>query len=126
MGEAKRTDIKCAGCGKQIPVTTGEGHTGIAKCDCGATTYVQGDPGPILEQLNGLLTKVPALLQSFKDSRRKGFETGLDEALHDVSRELAVEILKEDQGLRERLKDAVRGALDDGLPRDEGDGGEAR
>lgn len=122
MGEAKRTEIKCAGCGKKIPVTAGEGHMGIAQCDCGATTYVQGEPGPVLEQLNELLSKAPALLQQFKDSRRKGFETGLDEALHDASRELTLEILREDPGLRERLKDVVRDALENGLPGKEGSG----
>lgn len=111
----KRTDIKCGGCGKVIPVTTGEGHTGIAKCDCGATTYVQGEPGAVLEQLNELLGKVPAILKEFKQSRRKGFETGLDEALHEVSRELSIEILKEDKELREALKDHVRGSLEAGL-----------
>jgi hypothetical protein len=121
MGEAKRTEIKCAGCGKKIPVTTGEGHTAIAKCDCGATTYVEGEPGPVLKELNELLTKVPALLQNFKDTRRKGFETGLDEALHDTSREIAFEILREDQSLRKRFKELVRGVLEDSIPEREGD-----
>lgn len=111
----KKIDIKCAGCGKVIPVTTGEGHTGIAKCDCGATTYVQGEPGAVLEQLNELVAKVPALLRQFRDSRRKGFETGIDDALHEISHELATEILKEDQELRESLKEQVRAALEDGL-----------
>jgi hypothetical protein len=116
----KRVDIKCAGCGKVIPVTTGEGHTGIAKCDCGATTYVQGEPGAVLEQLNELLLKVPAILQQFKQSRRKGFETGLDDALHEVSRELSIEILKEDHELREALKERVRESLEAGLLEEEG------
>lgn len=115
MGEAKRTEIKCAGCGKKIPVTTGEGHTGVAKCDCGATTYVQGEPGQILEQLNELLVKAPALLQQFKDSRRKGFETGLDQAIHDASHELAMEILREDPDIRGALRDLVRASLEEGI-----------
>lgn len=111
----KKTDIKCAGCGKVISVTTGEGHTGIAKCDCGATTYVTGEPGAVLEQLNELLVKVPAILKEFKESRRKGFETGIDEALHVVSMELTREVLKEDQELREALKNHVRQALEGSL-----------
>lgn len=115
MTEGKKTEITCGGCGKKIPVTTGEGHTGIAKCDCGTTTSVKGEPGPVLEQLNQLVNQVPAVLEKFKASRRKGFETGIDEALHESSRELAAEILKEDPDLREALKRHVRGALEDGL-----------
>lgn len=30
----KKTEIACIGCGKMLPVTCGEGHTGIVKCDC--------------------------------------------------------------------------------------------
>jgi hypothetical protein len=111
----KKADIKCAGCGKVIPVTTGEGHTGIAKCDCGATTYVTGEPGAVLEQLNEVLGKIPAILKEFKQSRRKGFDTGLDDALHAVSMDLATEILKEDHELREALKGRVRESLESGL-----------
>ena len=111
----KKADIKCGGCGKVISVTTGDGHTGIAKCDCGATTYVQGEPGAILEQLNEVLGKVPGILKEFKQSRRKGFETGIDDAIHAISMELAMEVLKEDQELRRALKDHVRGSLEAGL-----------
>jgi hypothetical protein len=111
----KKMNIKCPGCGNQVPVTTGEGHTGIVKCDCGATTYVQGEAGPILEQLNELLVKVPAILKEFKQSRRKGFDTGIDDGIHAISMELAMEILKEDQELREALKGHVRKSLEEGL-----------
>lgn len=68
----KKTDIKCAGCGKVIPVTTGEGHTGVAKCDCGATTYVTGEAGPSLEYLNELLGKVPGDPQGVQAEPQEG------------------------------------------------------
>lgn len=115
----KKTEIACIGCGKMLPVTCGEGHTGIVKCDCGATTTIKGEPGPILEELNKLLAQIPAVLRQFKDSRRKGFETGIDDALHEASRELAIEILKEDQELRDALKENVREALEDGFRKEE-------
>lgn len=117
----KKTEVTCVGCGKKLLVTCGEGHTGIVKCECGATTTVQGEAGPILEQLNKLLEKVPAILTQLKESRRKGFETGMDDALHEVVMSLSRDILKEDPELRAALRDRIREALAAGILGEPGD-----
>lgn len=108
----KKIEITCGGCGKVISVTTGEGHTGIAKCDCGATTYVKGDLGDIMEQVTRIMEKLPAILGELKQSKRKGFETGLDEALHQVAKDVSIELLQEDPELRAAIKEQVRAALE--------------
>lgn len=39
-----------------------------------------------------------------RELRRRGVQSGLDEAIHAISRELAVEVLRRDEGLRVALK----------------------
>lgn len=109
----KETMVVCAGCGKKLSVTCGEGHTGIVKCDCGVTTTVKGNPGAVLDEINRLLEKVPALIQQLRDSKRKGFETGVDEAIHEAARQATISLLKEDPRLRDDLKELVRIILEE-------------
>lgn len=111
----KSTEIICAGCGKRIPVTTGEGHTGIVKCECGAETTVQGEPGAVLDRLNDLLGKVAPLIKEFTQAKRKGFQTGIDEGIHEVAREVAKELLANDPEFKEAMKAQIRQSLEAGL-----------
>ncbi len=106
------TEINCAGCGKKVPVTTGEGHTGIVKCDCGVTTTVQGEPGDRLDQINRMLPQFVALIKEFKATGLKGPDTGVREGIHIAARDMVVEILKEDEDLREAVKAYVRASLE--------------
>ncbi len=119
----KPTEITCAGCGKKVPVTTGEGHTGIVKCECGTTTTVQGEPGPVLEEINRMLPKIVGIIKQFKNTGSRGPETGLGEGAHIATRDMVVEVLKEDEELRAALKDYVRSSLEASLfQREKGEG----
>jgi hypothetical protein len=111
----KKIEVTCIGCGKKHEIVSEEGHTGIVKCDCGATTSAKGDVSAIIDAIAKVMEKAPALMREMKQSRRKGFETGIDEALHETVKVLAGEILKEDLELREDLKEAVRGCLSQAL-----------
>ena len=111
----KTVEITCIGCGKKLPVVSEEGHTGIVKCECGATTTVKGDAGAIFEQIAAIMEKAPAILREVKQTKRKGFETGIDEGLHEVARAMVMEIIKEDSEIREGLKEFVHGCLERSL-----------
>lgn len=117
----KKIEITCIGCGKKHEIVSEDGHTGIVKCDCGATSSVKGDVSAIIDAIAKIMDKAPALLREMKQSRRKGFESGIDEALHDTVKELAAEIMKEDNTLREALKESVRGCLEPALHAGEGE-----
>lgn len=120
----KKVEITCIGCGKKHEVVSEEGHTGIVKCDCGATSSVKGDAASIIGEIAPLLDKIPAILEKLKQSRRRGFESGIDDALHDTVKELAAEILKEDPSLRGALKESVRRCLDQALVNEDEEGPE--
>lgn len=109
--KTERTTVTCGGCGKEIQITTGPGHTSIAKCECGATTYIKNGSAEFIGELNKILGKVPAIFQSLKDTKRRGFETGLDEALHEASKSITMEIIHEDREIREALKAQVHQVL---------------
>lgn len=111
----KTVEITCIGCGKKHSIVSEDGHTGIVKCDCGATATVEGDASAVLDQVAKMMKEAPALLREFKQTRRKGFETGLDEGLHEVCKDMVIEIVKEDTELRESLKDYVRDCLHQAL-----------
>lgn len=121
----KTVEITCIGCGKKHSIVSEDGHTGIWKCDCGATTTVKGDASAVLDQVAKMMKEAPALLREFKQARRKGFETGLDEGLHEVCKDMVIEIVKEDKELLESLKAYVRDCLNQALHpqgEDESDG----
>lgn len=124
----KTIEITCIGCKKKHSIVAEDGHTGIVKCDCGATTTMQGDASDaraIFEQIAVLMEKAPALMKEFKAAKRKGFESGIDEGLHVAAREMVLEIIKEDAGLRGALKEFVQTCLEQSLhPEGEQDGPE--
>lgn len=114
----KKAEVTCIGCGKKLSIVSEEGHTGIVKCECGATTTVEGDvgsAGAIFEQISVLMEKAPALLKEFKAAKRLGFESGIDQGLHEVAKNMVLEIVKEDAGLRSALKEFVQGCLERSL-----------
>lgn len=124
MGDS--IEVVCIGCGKKIQASfpkeqpAGEQHNAVVKCECGAVMHLVGTGGSgthdTLKILNELSTKIPAVLKSFQDSRRKGFDTGMDQALHDIVQELTVEVLKDDESLRERIKEIVKNSLEQSFP----------
>lgn len=114
----KKVEVTCIGCKKKHSIVSEEGHTGIVKCDCGATTTVEGDTGAtaaIFEQIAVLMEKAPALLKEFKSAKRLGFESGIDQGLHEVAKNMVLEIVKEDAGLQSALKEFVHGCLERSL-----------
>lgn len=111
----KTVEITCIGCGKKHSVISEEGHASSVKCDCGTTTSIKGDAGPIIEQIAILMEKAPALLKEFKQTRRRGFESGIDDGLHEVAKQMVIEIIKEDSEMRESLKEFVHGCLERSL-----------
>lgn len=114
----KKIEITCIGCSKKHEIVSEDGHTGIVKCDCGATTTVKGDAGAagaIFEQIAVLMEKAPALMKEFKAAKRKGFESGIDDGLHEVAKAMVIEIVKEDAGLRSSLKEFVQNCLERSL-----------
>jgi len=109
--------ITCAGCGKQYDVTIdntgiGEKQTVIAKCSCGATTEISGllkpKPGKdTFGQINELLAKLPMIIQSIRETKMEGMDTGIGQAVSELSKEIALEVLEGDFELREALKEHV-------------------
>ncbi len=120
----KRIEITCAGCGKKVPVTTGEGHTGVVKCECGVETTVQGEPTPIMKDINRMLPHILGLVREVKDTSRRGVSSGLDDGIHIVTRDLVIELLEEEAELREALKVFVRTSLRNTIFGKEDDGGD--
>ncbi len=115
----KNVPITCAGCGKtyQIAVEDLEKvdqHTFVAKCACGATTQIEGtaEDASRFEDLSKFLKEIPKLLQEFRQSRAKGVDTGIGEAVGEMSKELALQILKSDEKLRGALQKMVREDLE--------------
>lgn len=100
--------IKCPKCGKEAVITAGDGHTGILKCDCGATTTLKGKPLDILNEIKNL---VPQLIEQWKAEKRPGVGTGIDQALHDASRKAALEILETNPELKSALYLFVEGSI---------------
>ena len=111
----KRTEITCAACGKKVAITAGEGHISVVKCECGAETQVQGDPGPVLDLINTMLPQIVGVIKEVKGSGGKGPQSGLAEGVHTATRDMVVEVLKEDKELREALKAYVRASLEASL-----------
>lgn len=57
------------------------------------------------------LERQKALEAEKRESRRKGVGSGLDEATHEIARQLALEVLREDEEIRRALKEHVRGTF---------------
>lgn len=111
----KKIEITCIGCGKKHDIVSEDGHTGIVKCDCGATSSLKGDASSIIGEIAPLLDKIPALLKEFKTAKRKGFESGIDDGLHEVAKAMVIEIVKENSEIREALKEFVNNCLERSL-----------
>lgn len=112
--------IKCSKCGKEATITAGEGHTGIFKCECGATTTIKGRPFDILAELQKM---IPALIDQWKTDKQQGVATGLDAALHEESKKIALRLLATDRDLKSALEEFVEGSLRQAFrqPEDEGE-----
>lgn len=107
-GEMESIPIKCSKCGKVTSVTAGEGHTGILKCDCGATTTIKGKPFDLLADLQKM---IPELISQWKTEKRKGIESGLDEALHETAKEMAMQLLRDNPDFKAAMFDFVYDSL---------------
>ena len=118
---AENVEIVCIGCGKKYTATLGnikitEKQTVAAKCDCGTYTEISGTLGTKkgqewMQHLNEILAKAVPVIQEIRQAKMKGVDTGIGEALSELSKELALEILKENPELREALKDYVHDNL---------------
>jgi len=66
----------------------------------------------VIRQINTGIDRWFERLEEFEEEKRKlkqkGIGSGLDEALHAISRELALELLKEDREVRETIKEHLR------------------
>lgn len=100
--------IRCAKCGNETAVVAGEGHTGILKCDCGATTTITGRPFDLLDRLKKM---IPELINQWKAEKQRSGETGLDDALHEAAKKVALELLETDPDLKFALREGVEAAL---------------
>jgi len=109
--------ITCAGCGKQYEfniddTTFDEKHMLIAKCACGATTQVESAlkterDKNMFGQINDILAMVPGIIRQIRESKMEGMDTGVGEAIAEVSKELAMEVLERDEELRDALREHV-------------------
>ncbi len=118
-------EIICYACGRKTSTAIPQGperHTVVHKCECGSTIQYQSagkDSKKVIEDINALLGKLPAILGQWKNSKRQSLETGVDAAVHDLTKEIALEILKEDPALRQKFKEFVKEGLETSI-----DGGE--
>ena len=115
MKETKKMDVTCSGCQKKFSVTGGTGHTTVVVCPCGAQTTLQGEPGPMMDQLNDLLAKASPIIKDITASKRKGFQTGLDEGVHAEACAVTRQLLLDDEELREAFKNEILESLRNNL-----------
>ncbi len=115
----KNVPIKCAGCGKtyEFPLDDLEQidqHTFVAKCDCGATTQVEGDVQDVsrIGEIGTLLEQIPRIAQELRRGISKGVDTGIGEAVAEASKKLTAELLESDPNLKQALAKAVKHNLD--------------
>jgi hypothetical protein len=106
--DMENVPIKCPKCGKESVITAGEGHTGILKCDCGATISLKGRPLDFLAELKKI---IPDLITQWKAEKRPGVESGLDQAIHESSKKIAMELLETDPDLKSALRQFVEDSL---------------
>lgn len=118
----KKIEVTCMGCGKKHDVVSEPGHASVVKCDCGASIQIKDDPSSFIKELGPILDKIPGILGTLKQSRRQGFETGIDAGLHEVARQMVLEIMKEDAEMREAMKESVKDCLDRALFPEEPEG----
>lgn len=123
--------VICPGCKKvhDPSLFTGPGpQTAIVKCECGCTIELQtsdgsgpgkGDTKEILKIIQSLMGKIPEILSEFRASKSEGPDTGVCRAMAKVSQEMAEEILREDEDLRESLRTLVRKDLESFLKEEE-------
>lgn len=131
-GEAmdKKIKVTCMGCGKIHEVTVSDKgpQTAEVRCDCGMhtqSTYPAGKQDRMEETfriLNELYPKVMAVLGEFRNSKLKGVDTGICDAISEVSKVIALKILESDPVLGEALGRIVRKNLENYLmqPKDHG------
>ncbi len=115
MKETKKMDVTCSGCQKKFSVTAGAGHTTVVVCPCGTEMTIQGEPGPMMDQLNDLLAKASPIIKDITASKRKGFQTGMDAGIHDEAYEVTRRLLSGNDELKEAFLnetlEALRGSL---------------
>ena len=58
-----------------------------------------------------MLPQLVAVIKEFKSTGQKGPDTGMREGVHIAARDLVAEILKEDEELRNAMKDYLRSSL---------------
>ena len=123
MPDQAVVEVICIACTRKVlvpvPPQGSEALVVTLKCECGSTIqYQAAAKSAAIAEINGILGRIPTLLSEFKNARRQGFETGVDAALHDLCKELALEILKEEPAMREQfkeyVKDGIQASLDEG------------
>lgn len=116
----EKVKVTCVGCGKIHEVTVSDKgpQTAEVRCDCGMRTQLTSPEGKpqrteeILKILNEIYPKVMNVLGEFRHSKLKGVDTGIGEAISEVSKAIALRILKDDLVLGKALGRIVRENLE--------------
>jgi hypothetical protein len=116
----EKVKVTCMGCGKIHEVTVSDKgpQTAEVRCDCGTQTQLTTPAGKpqrmeeTLKILNEIYPKVMAVLGEFRESKLKGVDTGIGEAISEVSKAIALRILEGDPILGKALGRIVRANLE--------------
>jgi len=117
---SQKVNIVCGACGRDHVIETDfapdKNHTFTVLCTCGASTTAQGPvnadkPMDTFKIMNEVLSKLPPIIQEFRQSKLKGVDTGLGDALAEAGKEIALEVLQEDQELRGAIREYIIASL---------------